>query len=298
MSTLLFVLGYGRSGTSALTRVLSLSGAVLPPKLLGAMPPSPRGTWEPRRALYLNEKILRRFGSSGYDPAVFDVDVDEATVADIGAYLTTLPPAPLVVIKVPTITVLAAAWLKAADRAGHQIATVIAVRHPAEVVASLAYRIGPELASALTLKYWLLAERHTRRTPRVFVDYANLIDNYRREIKRISSALAVDLNPDEAAIEEFLTPDLRRNHHNGHIAEPFGNDWLATVYCELSAAARDELWSVGALHRVYSQYHAAEAGFSALFADHRRFHRLNRLVPLKPTVEITALMQRNNPTWK
>src|SRR5277367_6489066 len=63
----LFVLGFGRSGTSALTRVLSLSGAALPAGLLGATGANPRGYWEPRAAIHLNQAILHRHGSSGYD---------------------------------------------------------------------------------------------------------------------------------------------------------------------------------------------------------------------------------------
>ena len=63
----LFVLGFGRSGTSALTRVLSLCGAALPAGLLGATAQNPRGCWEPRAAIHLNEAILRRHGSSAYD---------------------------------------------------------------------------------------------------------------------------------------------------------------------------------------------------------------------------------------
>ncbi len=39
---ILFVLGMGRSGTSALTRVLSLCGGTLPAKLVGANAGNPR----------------------------------------------------------------------------------------------------------------------------------------------------------------------------------------------------------------------------------------------------------------
>src|ERR1700753_3260886 len=66
----LFVLGFGRSGTSALTRVLSLWGAALPIALLGATSENPRGYWEPRAAIHLNETILRRHGGSAYDLAL------------------------------------------------------------------------------------------------------------------------------------------------------------------------------------------------------------------------------------
>src|SRR5277367_5582324 len=104
----LFVLGLGRSGTSALTRVLSLCGAALPGGLLGATTENPRGCWEPRAAIHLNEAILRRHGSSGYDMTLraqdegaFAAKENPAYVAKVRRFLTTLPAEPLVVIKEP-----------------------------------------------------------------------------------------------------------------------------------------------------------------------------------------------------
>jgi hypothetical protein len=102
----LFVLGVHRSGTSALTRVLSLCGGTLPAGLLGASVGNPLGYWEPRAALRLNEAILYRHGSAWFDPSLrlqeegaFDAKAKAACIAEIGAFLTTLPAAPLVVIK-------------------------------------------------------------------------------------------------------------------------------------------------------------------------------------------------------
>ncbi|GLV08475.1 hypothetical protein MyChFU_17950 [Mycobacterium intracellulare subsp. chimaera] len=63
----LFVLGMARSGTSALTRVLSLCGSTLPAGMCGADGNNPRGYWEPRAAIMLNETILRRHDSNWYD---------------------------------------------------------------------------------------------------------------------------------------------------------------------------------------------------------------------------------------
>ena len=100
-------------------------------------------------------------------------------------------------------------WFEAARLAGFDIAAVIAVRHPQEAIASLAAKRGvsPELSSALWLKYTLLAERHTRGVPRVFVEYANLLEDWRRETKRISAAVSIYLETqDEGAVGEFLEP--------------------------------------------------------------------------------------------
>ncbi len=312
----LFVLGLGRSGTSALTRVLSLCGAALPAGLLGATAENPRGCWEPRAAIHLNEAILRRHGSSGYDltlrlqeSGVLDADRNAGWVAKVEAFLTTLPSAPVVVIKEPKLTTVSGIWFEAARRAGFDVAAVIAVRHPREVIGSLERRAAgqnyvqasPELTSAWWLKYTLLAEKGTRDVPRVFVEYAYLLENWRREVKRVSAALQIELTTqDESAVEDFLTPDLRHHRTGGPVPEPFGTDWLSVVYAALGAAARDEPWDASALDRVFAAYHAGALGFQTAIEDSRRYLRLNRLMPpalVKVALEGLALAHRRRATW-
>ncbi|HEY0228852.1 MAG TPA: sulfotransferase family protein, partial [Mycobacterium sp.] len=177
-------MGMPRSGTSALTRILSLCGATLPAAMMGADSGNARGYWEPRKALRLNYAILRRRGSGTYDHSLrlqeegaFGADEKAACITEIAEYLSTLPAAPLVIIKDLQITALSGMWFEAAQKLGFDVAVVIAVRHPQEVAASLGalMRATPELASALWLKYNLLAERQTRNVPRVFVDYADVL---------------------------------------------------------------------------------------------------------------------------
>ena len=242
----LFVLGNGRSGTSALARVLSLCGGALPPGLLGATSENPRGFFEPRAVIHLNQAILHHHGSSGYDMALathtdgaFGVEQNAAWIAKIRDYLGKLPAAPLLVIKEPKTTTVSGMWFEAARQAGFDVAAVIAVRHPEEIIGSLAKRAdqqnyveaSPELTCAWWLKYSLLAERDTRGVPRVFVEYSNLLADWRREVKRISTALAIDLDvKDEGEVDEFLTPDLRHHQTRGAVTEPCGTDWISTVY--------------------------------------------------------------------
>lgn len=312
----LFVLGNGRSGTSALAQVLALSGAALPPGLLGATSENPRGFFEPRAVIHLNQAILHDHGSSGYDTSmvphddgVFSVERNAAWVAKVRDYLSGLPAAPLVVIKEPKTTTVSAIWFEAAVQAGFDVAAVIAVRHPDEIIGSLAKRANqqnyvdasPELTCAWWLKYSLLAERDTRAIPRVFVEYANLLEDWRLQVKRISTALAVDLDiADERAVDAFLTPDLRHHQTSGLVTEPFGTDWIRTVYQTLAAAARDEPWDASELDRVYDEYGAGERGFSKAFDDSRRYRNINRLMPpflVKLGLETMALAHRRKGTW-
>jgi hypothetical protein len=284
--------------------------------LLGATPLNPLGYFEPREAVALNQAILRRHGSSGFNVAlpmprddVLDAEETARSVAQVTAYLASLPPAPLSVLKEPKITFLADIWFDAARLAGFDVVAVVAVRHPEEVVASIAkranrqryVRAAPELASAGWLKYSLLAERHTRGIPRVFVEYANLLKDWRYEVKRMSAALSINLDrPDEGAIEEFLTTDLRHHWHSDPIVEPFGTDWMSAAYRELSAAAHDDQWDHSELDRIYNEYQISERGFRKMLADDHRYRNLNRFMPplmVRLGLETLALAHRRKGTW-
>jgi hypothetical protein len=308
----LFVLGPQRSGTSAITRVLSLCGGSLPSGMLGADSGNPRGNWEPRKAISINEAILHRHGSAWFDPSLrllengaLTADEKAACVAELSAYLKTMPAAPLVVIKDPRITMLSDLWFEASRLAGFDVAAVIAVRHPQEVISSVAasWKISPELSSALWLKYNLLAERHTREVPRVFVEYTSLLEDWRREIKRISAALPIDLDTTEDnAIDEFLTPDLRRQRNCGPVIDRFGTDWISAAYDALCSAARDDSPELSTLDRVLEAYRASEHDYRTVFEDVRNrsnsvLSRIFRPAIVKPMIELVAMAHRRRGTW-
>ena len=296
----LFVLGVGRSGTSALTRVLSLCGGVLPGDLLGANAGNPLGHWEPNAALAINERILARHDSSWYDPTLrlqapttIGPEARAADLADIVGFLGTLGTAPLVLIKEPRITALPELWFEAARRAGFEPAVVVAIRHPQEVIASLAARdsISPQLAAALWLKYGLLAERCSRSLPRVFVEYPNFLTDWRAQIARIGSALQIDLTQrDEPAVEVFLQHDLHRQRHDGTIEEPFGTDWVAALYTAFAAAARDQPLDETMLERIFAGYSGCERTVRIALDEFRA--RFSGVAPAStvPVANITRLI--------
>jgi hypothetical protein len=267
----IFIFGMGRSGTSALARVLSLCGASLPERLIGANAGNPKGYWEPLDALVLNEDFLSRHGATWYDPTlrlqsdlIFD-DRDRADYVDrIRTFLESCPGGRPVVLKEPRIAALSDFWFEAARRAGFALNIVIPVRHPAEVAGSLATRDGAslELSSALWLKYNLLAERQSRGLPRVFVEYSNLLSDWRQEVDRISAALSIVLaERDEIAIDAFLSRDLHRSRVAGPPLEVFGQPWMSGVYAQFSAAARDAPLDLQVMNEIFSAYRAGERTF-------------------------------------
>lgn len=145
------VLGMRRSGTSALTRLLSLCGASLPAGMLGSDATNPLGYREPRASLLLNGAILYRHGSAWFDPSLrvleegaFDAEVTAACMAEMEAFLEKTSSAPLVVINDLNIVVLSDMWFEAARAVGFDVAAVMAVRYPQDVIASLTAATGPQ----------------------------------------------------------------------------------------------------------------------------------------------------------
>ena len=275
--TIVLVFGMGRSGSSALSRVLSLCGCGLPGELVGATEANPLGHWEPHGALSLNDAFLATHGANWFDPTLrlqcegaIDPRQRAGFIEMIKDFLRSMPSASLVVIKEPRITALSEYWFAAMRELGFSLGVVIPVRHPQEVVASLQVRdqASPELASALWLKYNLLGERQSRGVARVFVDYIKLLTDWRAEVARISAALSLDLSArDETAIEEFLRHDLRRQRHSGRVAEPFGQPWVSRVYAALCAATRDEPVDTAALDEVFESYRSCERAFRVALED-------------------------------
>lgn len=260
----------GRSGSSALTRVLSLCGAALPEALLPANNSNPRGHWEPLEALNLNEDVLLRHSSGWHDPTFalcedneFSGQESNLFIEHIMQFLRTLNKERITVVKEPRIVALSNFWFTAAQKSGFAIKIVIPVRHPHEIVASLAARdgISAELSAVLWMKYNLLAERLSRPFPRVFVEYSNLLSDWRREIARIADTLAINLDADLTKIEVFLDRALHHQKESGAITEFFITPWISEVHTAFAGAARDIPLDTAAIDRIFDVYSGCERTF-------------------------------------
>ncbi len=226
--SVLLVLGMHRSGTSALTRVLSLCGGALPRTLFEAVPgDNERGYWESRRLIEYHEALLSRIGTTmiaehPIDPAWFDSKDARVAQSELlrivhdewGRGLFSQSRCWL--IKEPRICRLLPLWRRVLHRTGRRVSVLHAMREPAEVAASLFTRDG--MSTALSQRAWmehvLLAERYTRDLPRAFVSYDLLMGDWRTVVARAAAILprdTLDAVRGSAEIEAFLHPALR--HH-------------------------------------------------------------------------------------
>lgn len=280
--SIVLVTGVGRSGTSAITRVLSLCGCTLPSSVLGVTSMNEKGTWEPAAIWRLNEEFMFRHGTSYGDPSMrlqemsIEDSEKESYIKQVQSVLSGIDQGHVAVVKHPCITEFMEFWLEAASREGVSIKVVIPIRHPQGVFASMdamgkAHGVATsvELWNAFWLKYNLLAERHSRPIPRVFVEYSSLVTNWRLEIDRVSKVLQIDLKPDVLAIEDFLTADLYHHKSSGPVVETFGYRWLTRVYAALLAAARDEALDVETMDEIFHAYRATERTFRIALSEYR-----------------------------
>ena len=284
---IVFVLGYARSGTSALTRIISLCGFAVPETVFGATELNPTGHWEPVVATNLNLEFLSSFHAVD-DPRMSLMDVEisserrEDYIRRIQDFLCECPEGPLV-IKEFRINELLEFWLEAASREGYTVKVVIALRCPQEVVCSISAghrllnsgsaiadvpsQLSTETTNAFWLKTNLLAERHSRSLPRVIVGYGNLIKDWRFEIDRISTILAIDLRVNKPAIDAFLTEGLYRQRSSVAVTETFCYSWMTRVYDTLSTASRDAPLDTNTLDEIYDAYSMAARTFGHIWSN-------------------------------
>ena len=222
--TAILILGMHRSGTSALTRVVSLLGADLPVNL---MPPAAddneKGFWESLDIFHVNEDILTSAGSSWDDWGRFNGNWFRSGKAV--AYFSKarqflendFGSSALFVLKDPRICRLLPFWLKVLQDEGVVSKCLVTIRHPLEVAESLSKRNGFSHAKSLILwlRYVLDAELSSRDLPRAFCSYAELLADWRSEMTRLGTLLDLSwprLSPTaEVEIDTFL--EVRLRHH-------------------------------------------------------------------------------------
>jgi hypothetical protein len=283
----LVVVGMHRSGTSAMTRTLSLLGAALPDGLMGPQPNNNEtGFWEPASISILNDEILEALDSEWDDvfafrPRPYLSNFDRFYVARAVELLEQeFHGAELIVLKDPRISVLSKFWERALREAGYATQYVVMVRNPLEVAESLRARDAfPREKSLLLWSSYLVAvERDSRDRARIFVSYDQLMNDWRSVQRRIEGAAGIPFPRDTAAaaieIDRFLERRLR--HHEAAAQELF--------------ARSDIPEHVKTLYRIFLEAcHGAEVDQQAVNAVQSELGEIESLVgPLVVDLKVRA----------
>jgi hypothetical protein len=265
MRTLLFVLGASRSGTSLLTRLLSMSGGALPRTLLGPRVGNPTGHWEPQVALQINNRFLAACDSSWLDPSL-RLQVGTPPPAkrtrkladDIRAFFEReLQTGDVVLIKEPRLPFVLDHWLSAASQSGLACKAIHIHRHPEEAAASLHARdsVARDHAYLLWVKSNLLAERYTRGYARDFISYERLLGDWKGTLEHCIETLDLKMVvPSSQAVAGFLSADLRHHRSEPDVsADPTPGHWARRLYALLEDACANDV-DRRAMDAIFDEY--------------------------------------------
>ena len=227
--TAILVLGMHRSGTSCLTRILSLLGMALPEHVMPGGEGNEAGHWEPLTIVQLHDEVLAATGSqwsafSGPPTAWFESDEARAFCDRLKVLIASeYKNAPMFVVKDPRLSLLFPLWSRALGELGIRSKAIIAVRNPIEIARSLAAREAakaspdlwtPDRYAMIILRYLLAAERFTRTVERAFCSFDDLIGGWRSAIARLGDRLDISwpawTAESERLIDEFVSPRRKR----------------------------------------------------------------------------------------
>ncbi len=268
----ILVLGMHRSGTSALAWLLGRLGAALPGDGIGPHDDNARGYFESAGLVKADDQLLRVCRSSWFDPrplgwrrletsalASRRDRIGEAIDAGWGA-------APLIAIKDPRQCRFVPVVVEALAARAVEPRAVLVLRPPGEIAASLNARDGtsPAYAHLLWLRHMIDAERDTRAMARAVVSYDALMGDWRATLARIAPLAGREGREaaDEAAIDAFLDPALRRHRAStATLEEP-----LAGLVAE-AGAALDRLMAADDAHGRLAMDGVAERLDMGVMAD-------------------------------
>jgi hypothetical protein len=224
---LVLVVGIGRSGTSLLSGILARLGFRVPQPEVRMNDTNPRGFGEPRWVVDFHSRLMRGRRVTVFDsrPRAWEtmdkVARDDAVFDELRSWLAVQSTgADNVVIKDPRIGWFLPVWLRAADDLGLETSFVTMLRRPPEVVASARRWYGAWQNDASRAAAWLNitleTERATRGARRAFIRYADLLDDWRREISRAAAPLDLPWlagldRPQYPEVDSFVEPSLRRS---------------------------------------------------------------------------------------
>jgi len=278
----ILVAGMHRTGSSALSGVLNRLGAAAPGELLPPSEDNRKGYFENKRIRAFHDWLLAELGSRWDDPlplnqeCLHSPNVLAATRKLRALFLDEFGDRPLVLVKDPRLCRLLPVWIAALEGIGRTIAAIFPCRYPLDVAASLQRRDSLSRAHALSLwlQHVLTAEHETRKLPRSFVIYDDLLQDWRSVVKKTARTLGLAW-PQEIArvadeIDAFLSIELR--HHQSMQDASLAHDSLERFCLQawdalkiLSAGESDEVLST--LDDVGREFHGALRAMAPLLGS-------------------------------
>ncbi|RUL73091.1 hypothetical protein [Dyella choica] len=230
--TAILVAGMHRSGTSALAGALKLTGVSLGRRLLEPGQDNPKGYWEHRDAVVIHEQLLEALGRRWDDVRPLPdkwmlsdaAQMARSQIADL--IQREFEDAEVWAVKDPRMCRLLPLWIEVLRECEIRAVTLMAVRAPSEVAASIQARNhwALPIGELLWLRHVIEAESASRQVERTALLYEDLIADpsatITRALARVDVHLPFNSAVDEGALTKFVD---RADRHHVHQALS-GND--------------------------------------------------------------------------
>jgi uncharacterized coiled-coil DUF342 family protein len=283
--TALIISGMHRSGTSSIAGVVGMLGAVLPQYLLPPKSDNPLGFFESDKVMRFNDKILSESGSSWSDWRAinnewqknpnFSTYISEASLILSEEFGSST----FIVLKDPRFAKILPFWNCVLEKLEFRSCHIIPIRDPAEVAASLYERDArsKNLSKMVWLRHVLDAEIYSRDLPRVFVFWADFLQDWEREVVKIADRFNFSwprlTDHVRSEVGEFLSLELRHHHEVSDFcadnAIGNGNEYVKRAYVALNAFNKDP-YSMSAMEvfdSIREDYLKTERIYGPVFAD-------------------------------
>jgi hypothetical protein len=248
--SLVVVAGSGRSGTSLFSGILQRLGYHVPQPEVPADETNPRGFAESQWVVDFHTRLLRaaRVQVSDARPAAWaltaQIALDPAVRSELRDWLALqFRVAPNLIVKDPRLSWFLPLWRGCAEDLGAAPRFVTMLRHPAAVIDSKQRWYGEWQGDVARAAGWvqltLFTERATRDSPRAFVRYDDLLDDWTRAVGRVGEAL------DLAPVRDAPAPAMRDVH--GFVDRKLSRsrpDWGDLKLPAALRAQADEVWAL------------------------------------------------------
>jgi hypothetical protein len=274
------VAGSGRSGTSLFSGILQRLGYYVPHPEVPADETNPRGFAESQWVVDFHTRLLRAAHVQVSDarPAAWAltarVGLDPLVRRELREWLKLqFRLAEHVIVKDPRLSWFLPLWRSCAEELGFTPRFVTMLRHPAAVMASKQRWYGEWQGDVARAAGWvqltLYTERATRDSPRAFVGYEDLLEDWTATVARVAEKL------DLAPVRDASAQSMREVH--GFVDRTLSRsppDWGGIkLPAELRAQA-DEVWALVSrlavepeVPRVAARLDELRAAYASLYAE-------------------------------